>query len=760
MKRTALCAIFLLLALLAWAFRGRVADGSGNPIIGAAVSLMKDTTVVRLVAVTDSLGCYSVEVENYPVAVRIGSLGYKTVDLRLTAEPDSAMLTTLDEDRYMLQEVEVTPEMMRHYGTHSSYQITQAEIANYANFAQALNVVPFVTVLPSGGLMYKGDPNAVVLLNGVKASWAEIRALDKGDVSKVDIYENPPAQYALAGASVVIDIITKRKITGGNVSVDLTDSFHPASGNNSVAAFYNYGSSRFSLLVDNSFDRQKKIRTDERLHYAFDGKEYDKQKTGLDSPRERDNNTVALGYMSVRPNDYQFNANLSATFYREDQQRNQLISNNGLESLHGGRDVDYRYNMQSLNLYFKKMWSGGRSFLVDATGSLYDIDFLSDYKEISPDGVEAFATRSAYTMNRRSIYSTVQYTGGSLPIGQWTLGANNSYYTTEQRNETLTIPQKNYNLYGYAQLYGGKGLFHYQLIMATKYLSIREDGRSVWSRWYPSARAAAWLRPKSNISLQLNYFYSAYSPSLSMLSETEQWLDSYYVYKGDSGLKPYSMHGVYLQGSATTRYVNLSFLGLFTYSPNAIENHFETTSRYVLQTYANLREKRELGGQLMVDIYPLGNKSLRIGVIAIYIHHRGKEKDGYTWSGYRYQLMPYALYTLPKWDFSVNYQYPGQTVYGQLVDKKTEALTLNVAFKPMPNMSIGLEWNQPFMKGWKEGEYTENNPIVEKSTFNYFDDYRNRVSLKFSYNFSFGKQQKQPSQSVRNKDEDPGLIIK
>lgn len=70
-------------------------------------------------------------------------------------------------------------------------------------------------VTSSGNISYKGSSNVVMLLNGVQTTWAEIQSISKEDVNKVDVYENPPAQYALAGAYSVINIITRKMYPGG-----------------------------------------------------------------------------------------------------------------------------------------------------------------------------------------------------------------------------------------------------------------------------------------------------------------------------------------------------------------------------------------------------------------------------------------------------------------------------------------------------------------------------------------------------------------
>ena len=156
--------------------------------------LGKDSTVL-LSVITDTLGYYQLAVKSYPAMVNVQSVGYQAQTFTLREEPASILKTSLREDQYQLKEVVVTSDMIRQYDSHTSYRISQKEIANYSNFGLALNTIPFLTVTTRGEMSYRGLPDVVVLLNGVRTSWQEIQALDKGDVSKVDVYENPPAQY-------------------------------------------------------------------------------------------------------------------------------------------------------------------------------------------------------------------------------------------------------------------------------------------------------------------------------------------------------------------------------------------------------------------------------------------------------------------------------------------------------------------------------------------------------------------------------------
>lgn len=87
-------------------------------------------------------------------------------------------------------------------------------MANYSSFVQSMNIIPHMNITTQGAISYKGNPNIVLLLNGVATTYEELQSISKEDISKVDIYENPPAQYALNGASCVLNVITKKDITG------------------------------------------------------------------------------------------------------------------------------------------------------------------------------------------------------------------------------------------------------------------------------------------------------------------------------------------------------------------------------------------------------------------------------------------------------------------------------------------------------------------------------------------------------------------
>ena len=71
----------------------------------------------------------------------------------------------------------------------------------YPNFLLALNEIPNLIVLPSGGLFFEGNSNVKILLNGVETSTQELQTISKDDISKINVYHTPPVRFASQGIS-------------------------------------------------------------------------------------------------------------------------------------------------------------------------------------------------------------------------------------------------------------------------------------------------------------------------------------------------------------------------------------------------------------------------------------------------------------------------------------------------------------------------------------------------------------------------------
>lgn len=758
MKSQLVSLLLIFYSLQLFSQTTKVVHLDGGPVISAHVAYCSIDSTEKGSVITDTLGVYRLPATKYPTRVEISALGVCDTAFVVRDALSHPARIVMKDNAYGLQEVTITQDLIRQYSDHTSYSLYERDKKRYSTMLQALNEVPLLNVTSDGSVTYRGQSNVVLLLDGRKTTANEIKAIRKEDISKVDVYENPPARFALAGAAVVIDLRTKRRIRGGNIAVDLNDAVNTVKGENSIAGFYNWGHSRLSVMGNSSIRHYSKYVENDKIAYSYDGEQYERDKRGMDSPSHTDLNDFSVSYAYSKPNDLQIYANWKSAFYRQKKDARQSVTDNDTE-YESFRSLNNRYTNNALNLYLNKEWKNNRSFLVDVTGTVYDTDYGSLVREGGEGSEHSFESNSRYDMNRKSLLASMQYSQRGW-LGTWTAGINENYQQSRQQNIDSRLDLCNNTAYGFVQLYGQKDKLYYQLTMALKNIIVNRNDESVWNKWSVAPSVQLWWRPSNSLMLSGGYNYLSNVPAVSLLSETVQWLDSRYVYKGNSQLTPYSTHQVSLFANYTPKHFAVSLIGLYIYSPNAISNTFKKTSEYIVQTYDNLKYQTSYGGQLTADYFPLHDKALKMGLSGIYLWNYGKEADGKGWTGYRYQFSAYVELALRKWEAQVFYQYPGQTMEGQLVTPRTELLYLEVKYKPTERLTLGVQWNQPFMHALKEGEHTTNDAIVMTSSDYIIRDYSNMVCLKLSYNISFGKQNRQQRQKIKNVDSDSGLLVK
>ena len=550
--------------------------------------------------------------------MNISAIGISDTTFVIKDNSSHPSVVVLKEEPYKLQEVIITLDVIKQYTDHTSYNLYERDKKRYSSMLQALNEIPFLNVDSEGSITYRGQSDVVLLLNGRQSSAEEIRAIRKEDITKVDVYENPPARFALAGANVVVDLRTKQTIRGGNISLNLNDAVTTMKGENAFAAFYNWGNSQLSFMGNSSLHHYDKVVENEEISYEYDDMQYKRTKRGKESPNNTDLNDLSIGYAYNKPHSFQFYANWKSAFYKQKNENNQMVSDN-LTEYESFRSLNSKYTNHSLNLYFNKEWQNNRSFVIDVTGTIYNTDYHSYAKEGNEVSSESyFESYSQYDIDRKSLIASTQYSQLGW-LGTWTIGINENYQQSYQHSTDSRLRLRNNTAYGFIQLYGQKQKFYYQLTMALKHINVRKDDVSIWNKWSIAPAARLTWRPTNYAMLSLGYNYLTNVPAVSLLSETVQWLDSHYIYKGNSDLSPYSLHQMTLYANITPKHFAISLIGLYTYSPDAIINVFEKTPDYIVQTYDNMDYQTSYGGQLMIDYFPLQNKALKLGMSGIYL---------------------------------------------------------------------------------------------------------------------------------------------
>lgn len=124
----------------------------------------------------------------------------------------------------MLDEVVVSANNLG----YKTFRLSKEDMLKYSNFFECLNEIPMMTVLPgSSQIYYRGRSDVALLVDGVMTSVSEFQTISKNDISRVNVYDNPPQQYTDQGFAYVIDVITKSGLRGGTVGLNISQAPYP-----------------------------------------------------------------------------------------------------------------------------------------------------------------------------------------------------------------------------------------------------------------------------------------------------------------------------------------------------------------------------------------------------------------------------------------------------------------------------------------------------------------------------------------------------
>jgi outer membrane receptor protein involved in Fe transport len=214
---------------------GWVKDSTSAKALDFATVYLVSTTTGKAVKneFSDSKGRFvfeKVDTGHYDIA--ISSVGYLNAKkpLHITAGQSG----TIDAGTFLmvtqnkaLKEVTITgfkPIMEREEDKMIYNTESDASLAGQ-NATDALRKVPMVSVDGEGNVKLKGQSNFKILLNGKTTSLfakdpkEALKAFPADLIKKIEVISTPSAKYEGEGVAGVINIITKKKITGYNGSV-------------------------------------------------------------------------------------------------------------------------------------------------------------------------------------------------------------------------------------------------------------------------------------------------------------------------------------------------------------------------------------------------------------------------------------------------------------------------------------------------------------------------------------------------------------
>ncbi|MCL5127183.1 TonB-dependent receptor [Algibacter sp. L4_22] len=222
--------IFLIGIVSAYAqndISGLILDVNNKPLEFANVILHQTTSKETITGVISSEeGLYRFEsVENGNYYLEISVLGFKTKTseaFQLENNPETINFI-LEED--VLDEILITHKrpVIRQTAEKLIIDLEQSEMIN-SNLQDVMRGVPGV-IVTNNGISYGGQSNIRILINGKTTDYMDIdtllRDMPADNIAKVELVEQPGAEFDAAGSGPIINIILKKNVklgTHGNVA--------------------------------------------------------------------------------------------------------------------------------------------------------------------------------------------------------------------------------------------------------------------------------------------------------------------------------------------------------------------------------------------------------------------------------------------------------------------------------------------------------------------------------------------------------------
>lgn len=255
--------------------RGKVSDGSGNPVPSASVSLLIaiDSSLVKI-SVTDKSGRYGFEgLQPDKYLILVTSMGYSaSYSDKIELLSDKSLMEVepivLAAQSKNLKEVTVVARKpLIEQKIDRTVINVEAAVTNTGSSAlEVLEKSPGVQVDKDGNISLKGKQGVVILIDGRPSylSGPELANMLKGmqasQLEQIEIMTNPPAKFDASGNAGVINIKTKKnKAKGFNGSITAGIGQGVYSKTNESLSL-NYRKGKVNLFSNYSFGRSENFQ--------------------------------------------------------------------------------------------------------------------------------------------------------------------------------------------------------------------------------------------------------------------------------------------------------------------------------------------------------------------------------------------------------------------------------------------------------------------------------------------------------------------
>lgn len=546
---------------------GKVMDEAKQPLSFTNVILYETETnkAIKAVTVADNGTYIFKNIKNGNYTVEASLFGYKTeksIVLKIESSKNATFDFILKEDLpENLGEVIITAKkpVITQNAEKLVINLENSEMVN-SNVRDVVKKIPGV-LITNGNLSYVGQSNIRILINGKSTNYMDmatlLREMPADNIAKIELVQQPGAEYDADGSGPLINIILKRNVKLGTYGtlktmVGYVDDFMYRTSasvasykdkiNWQASASYSKSSSREDLQLirqvgDEVYDQISRSPYDPNTLRLSAGLDYyisDKHTTGIslrrtgsDSDRVTDNvtNITSNGTTEMLVTDNKYDKNWSLyiinPYYEYDDEVNKLTL-----------DFNYvNYNSDNENNLFQVGQSNvayaNQRYFQDAKYKIRT--YKADYKRVlGKDFTMSVGFKYSDVDSDSDLQSLVQNASGDF--------VNNSNQTNRfliDENITAAYSKFNYSVNKWS-FSGGLRWEQSKTTGTSQNLNTSLD-RTI-SKFFPSLSVSREITDE--ISANIAYSYRIQRPSYESLNPFVYYYDPFTFEEGNPTLKP------------------------------------------------------------------------------------------------------------------------------------------------------------------------------------------------------------------------------
>lgn len=742
---------------------GRVVDKSSTqPVEYANIALLKaDSTLVAGIY-SDIDGRFTFNNSAGDYLVSISYMGYETTYTQVknvSADNDLGNIG-IQPTSVMLEGVTVTAQSVINKTDRKLIMPSGEQVKTSTNGFDLLKKLQLarIEVNPlTNTVSTVGNGEVQLRINGVKVTNAEIQSLKPEDIIRIEFHDDPGVRYGNAAA--VIDYITRRSVSGGNINGDFMNNLSSGLGfaEDNLSAKYNNKKSEFSMNTYYSHRDIDWVQANNET-FVFPDRQINREEVGDPTLFKQYTSKTALNYSLMDKDNYFFNATLRYNYYDipnaySDRNSKLYTSNNNVPLVISDHSTE-NTKSPALDLYFQKNLKNDQFLIFNVVGTYIDTRNTRHYQErrneASSTDIYSDISGDKYSLIAEGIYER------KLGEGKLTSGLKHVqvYSQNEYKGTTIAdIAMKQSESYAYSEYQIKKGKFSYMAnLTATRFYYSQAGQSQVKYTLQPSAR----ISYDANDNLYFRYRLNVWSsiPSLSYLNNVEQAIDSLQIRRGNPNLNSNRTISQTFTSGYNKGIFGIELFSRYNYASKPIMESILFENGVFVRTYENQRSHQHMQAQISFKINPL--KDHLTITLAPGINHYISKGLNYT---HKYTNRFYRVSidgSYKNFIGSFNYYSPWDYFYGEELENGERIHMMGLGYKK-PKWSVMIGAFNPFGGQYKRDNEnrSELNPV--KSTIS-TESLTRMYTIKFTFNLDFGRKFSGGDKRINNSDTSSGIM--